>query len=176
MLLLILRYLNNVPIAKQCLLLYLYKDVVALALMSQLPLFFYLMACYLGGNQMIIQPVQAKIAIYWGWMGVYQLMIVLNAISIIKFFMKKDMLLDPSMPWDGGTNDESNSINKIRLAILPFFLLLAVMLALDVHTNLSRNTLISFWNITINIFLVHFTYVCVQLTYYDNIYSFFGSI
>ena len=136
MLLLILGYLNNVPIAKQCLLLDLYKDVVVLALMNQLPLFFYLMACYLSGNQMIIQPVQAKIVIYWGWMGVYQLVITLNAISIIKIFMKKDMLLDPSMPWDCGSNDQSNSINKIRLAILPFFLLLAVMLASDVHPKL----------------------------------------
>ena len=136
MLLLILGYLNNVPVAKQCLLLDLYKDVVILTLVYQLSLFSYLLACYLTANQMIIQPTPAKVVIYWGLMAAYQLTISLNVISIIKFLMKKDMLLDPSMPWDCGTNDEYNSINKIRLAILPFLALLAVMLASDVHPKM----------------------------------------
>ena len=135
-LVLILGYLNNIPVAKQCLLLYLYKDVVKLTLLIQWNSFTYLILCYTTGNEMKIEPTPAKIIIYFGLMLVYQNMITLSVIGAIKFAMKKDMLLDPSMPWDDESNNGANSIMITRLAVIPFLLWLIMMLVSDSHPKL----------------------------------------
>ena len=135
-LMLILGYLNNVPIAKQCFLLYLYKDVVRLTLMYQWNLFLYLLVCFLTGNEMIIKPIHAKVSVYFGLMVAYQLLVTLNVISIIKFLMKKDILLDPSMPWDSEANHENNYLRIVRFAVFPFLIWLLVMLLLDMHPKI----------------------------------------
>ena len=133
---LILGYLNNVPIAKQCLLLYLYKDVVKLTLLIHWSSFIYLILFHTSENDMKIEPTPAKIVVYFGLMFVYQNMITLNVIGAIKFVMKKDKLLDPSMPWDNESNNGANSILITRIAIIPFTLWLAIMLISDMHPRL----------------------------------------
>ena len=135
-LLLILGYLDNVPVAKQCLLLYLYKDVVKLTFLIEWNSFIYLILCYTTGNDMKIEATAAKCLIYFGSMLVYQNMITLTVIGAIKFTMKKDILLDPLMPWDDESNNDANSIMITRLAIIPFTLWLATMLVYDNHPKL----------------------------------------
>ena len=135
-LMLILGYLNNAPIAKQCFLLYLYKDVVRLTLIYQWILFFYLLVCFSTGNEMIIHPIHAKILVYLGLVVAYQLLITLNAISVIKFLMKKDIMLDPSMPWDSEANHENSYLRIVRFAVFPFLTWLLVMLVLDIHPKI----------------------------------------
>ena len=132
----ILGYLNNVPVAKQCLLLYLYKDVVKLTFLIQWDSFIYLILYYTKENDMKIEPTTAKILIYFGLMLMYQNMITLIVIGAIKFAMKRDILLDPLMPWDDGSNNDANSIMMIRLAIIPFTLWLAIMIIYDNHPKL----------------------------------------
>ena len=175
---LILGYLNNVPVAKQCLLLYLYKDVVRLTLLIQWNSFAYLILCYTTGNDMKIEPMPAKVIIYFGLMLVYQNMITLSVIGAIKFAMKKDMLLDPSMPWDDESNNGANSIMITRLAITPFSLWLTMMLASDSHPKLyyvaigehrasskvsnSNIVMITIWGVLISLLF---------LTYIINLYK-----
>ena len=85
---------------------------------------------------MIIKPIHAKILVYFGLMVAYQLLVTLNVISIIKFLMKKDILLDPSMPWDSEANHESSYLRIVRFAIIPFLTWLLVMLVLDMHPKI----------------------------------------
>ena len=135
-LLLILGYLENVPVAKQCLLLYLYKDSVKLTFLIEWNSFIYLILCYTTGNDMKIEPTAAKIVVYFGSMLVYQNMITLTVIGAIKFAMKKDILLDPLMPWDDESSNDANSIMITRLAIIPFTLWLIIMMAYDNHPKM----------------------------------------
>ena len=180
---LILGYLNNVPVAKQCLLLYLYKDVVKLTLLLQWNSFTYLILCYTTGNEMKIEPTPAKIIVYFGLMLAYQNMITLSVIGGIKFAMKKDMLLDPSMPWDNESNNGANSIMITRLAIIPFSLWLTIMLYSGMHPKLyyvaigdhraslnvpnSHIVMIMIWGILIS--LLFLTYIInLYQSYFNN--------
>ena len=107
----ILSYLRNISLAKQCVLLFLYKDVLAtwilLIYLWQIRVLF----CYYYGDGFGIDFLPDKMISFVMYCFILVLLFMINLISAIRFYMMKTKLLDPPMPWG---EDEISGIRKIR--------------------------------------------------------------
>ena len=99
----IFAYLSNVSLAKQCLLLYLYKDFVLVFIAYSCWLEVSFLYVYAYGDVQI-DWVPAAIITFGTRCGVSVLLLLAAVISFIKYRMKKETILDPAMPW--GEDDE----------------------------------------------------------------------
>ena len=109
--LLILSYLYNVSLAKEGLLLYLYRDfVIILVSLRALWASFWLLK-YL--DKSIINKFPTKLLVFCLYGGVLFIALVMNLISALKLFISKRKMLDPPIPWIG--ENESSGIWKIRI-------------------------------------------------------------
>ena len=93
LLLLILRYLSSLPLNKECLLLYLYRDVLRLIFLktwSEVGL-----AVLYKANGNIINEANAKFTSYLPFALSLGLLLMLNACSFLKLWMAKSRVLDP---------------------------------------------------------------------------------
>ena len=107
----ILSYLRNISLAKQCVLLFLYKDVLVtwmfLIYLWQIRVLF----CYYHGNGFGIDFLPDKMISFVMYCFILLLLFMINLISAIRFYMMKTKMLDPPMPWG---EDEISGIRKIR--------------------------------------------------------------
>ena len=134
--LLVRSYLNSVSFAKQCLLLYLYKDFASAISWMR---FFWVIEVILSNWNAFETKKWEAIAIAFGiWSGALYMALVLNIICFLKFYMTKTGLIDPPIPWMG-ENDES-AIKRIRAAccfIVTAFL--SVSFGLGLYPNVYYN-------------------------------------
>ena len=104
-------YLNNVSLAKKCLLLYLYKDFLIILISLRFVWVIKVILSYLDVHTE--NHVSEKIVVFCLFSGILALQLIMNLISALKLIIAKRMELDPSLPWIG--DNESTGINKIRL-------------------------------------------------------------
>ena len=109
---LILGYLHSVSTVKHCLMLYLYLEFVRTFLSIFWIWFIIVINCFVTGNGMTIDPSSAKFLSYC-WHGVVlHFLFTLNLMGLLKFYMTKEMVLDPSMPWN---DDDLTLFKKLRI-------------------------------------------------------------
>ena len=112
---LILEYLNNTSPVKECILLYLCKDVCKIFLLFVWILYFAVLDCLIVGNGTYLGIVSAKLFTFtWIFLSLY-LLLILNIIGAIKLYVMKELKLDPPMPWN---QDEYVVSKKIRLTCM----------------------------------------------------------
>ena len=109
--LLVRSYLSSVSLAKECLLLYLYKEVAsAIAWMR----FVWVIEVVLANwNVFETRHLEATIISFSIWFVALYLAIVINIISFLKLYMTKTGLIDPPMPMWMGENEKS-AIKRTR--------------------------------------------------------------
>ena len=118
---LILGYLHGVSTVKECVLLYLYRDVVTLVLLLNWWWSATVVTVYARGNGITLDTYEAKVISYCGVSLCLLFLLAMNFMAALRFYMKKEMILDPKMPW--GDDDDFGAATKIRLAsiVLVFF-------------------------------------------------------
>ena len=129
----IFAYLSNVSLAKQCVLLYLYKDfvLVLIAYFCWVEVAFIYVYTY-GDVQ--IDWIPAAIITFGVRCGVSVLLSLAAVISFIKFRMKKETILDPAMPWG---EDDEKGIKWIRMFCWgPSFGFLSTMYTCNIYPTL----------------------------------------
>ena len=102
-------YLNSVSAAKECLLLYLYKDVGSAIVWIRS--FWVIDVVLSKWNE--IRKLQAIVISLGVWFGGLYLAIIINIISCLKFYMTKTGLVDPPIRWMG--ENEKSAIRRIRI-------------------------------------------------------------
>ena len=108
----ILEYLNNTSPVKECILLYLCKDVCKIFLLFVWILYFGVLDCLIVCNGTYLGNASAKLFTFtWIFLSLY-LLLTLNIIGAIKFYIMKELKLDPPMPWN---QDEYVVSKKFRL-------------------------------------------------------------
>lgn len=125
-LLTILAYLNNQPLYRECLLLYLYQDVLKLFLAKAWFLSSVAMIYKVHGYGTVIENYHAKILSYAVVASNVALLLALNASSFLKLFIKKSKTLDPIETFYGC--GDRNALLKIRLFISIFVAALIVFM------------------------------------------------
>ena len=124
----ILEYLNNTSPVKECILLYLCKDVCKIFLLFVWILNFAVLDCLIVGNGTYLDIVSAKIFTFtWIFLSLH-LLLILNIIGAIKFYSMKELKLDPPMPWN---QDEYVVSKKVRLTSM----LLSVLFVATLFTT-----------------------------------------
>ena len=109
--LLVLVYLFNVSLAKEGLLLYLYRDFVIILISLRALWSVKWILNHLDKSTINKFPIKLLVFCLYG--GVLSLALVMNIISALKLFIQKKMMLDPPIP--GIADNESSGIRKIRL-------------------------------------------------------------
>ena len=110
LLLLIFAYLHSVSLAKQCVLLDLYKEflivhTLCISLINALPI----TICTYGYPMNLIP---ATIVTFCLAIGTIVLLLLANVIHLLKYRMNKEKMLDPPMPWG---EDEQKGLMWIRV-------------------------------------------------------------
>ena len=109
---LILLYLNSVDLAKECVLLSLYKDLVIIWILIDCVCMTGLTMCYIAGSG--IDGFTAVIIPYFLHILCAMVLAVMNVIAALRFYTMKANMLDPPMPWG---DNERLGIMMIRLFI-----------------------------------------------------------
>ena len=109
--LLVRSYLNSVSLSKECLLLYLYKEVAtAIAWMR----FVWVVEVVLANwNVFEARQLEATIISFIMWFGFFYLVVIFIIISFLKLYMNKTGQVDPPMPMWVGENEKS-AIIRVR--------------------------------------------------------------
>lgn len=110
--LVILSYFGNLAISKDCLLLYLYKDLMTLVICLNCLAEISLVLAYTFGGGMGISVTGAMCLSFMACNILLLLLLFMNIISALKFYQKKANVLDPSMPWG---EDDKKGIKWIRV-------------------------------------------------------------
>ena len=118
-LVIIYSYFHNVSIVNDCILLHLYKDFVAILIVSRIILIAEQMTVnYTITDSNEMQEMNNLLAMVLSF-GLFSLTFLvlthLNIISAIRLYTAKTMVLDPPMPWE---SDEELWIKMIRLAVI----------------------------------------------------------
>ena len=125
----ILSYLNNQSLIKQCLLLYIYKDLVCICLGLHSLWFLLIITHYLSGYGHDIPRLYAQVLSFVLYVLMSSFLGFMNLVAILKLYMMKKALVDPPMPWG---DNESLGINIIRtVIILPVIIFTTTMFLLD---------------------------------------------
>ena len=127
----ILNYLGNLGLAKDCLLLYLYKDLMKLAIsMNCLSEISVALAYTLGD----VAGTSATVTKVFSFMGCHILLLMLLLMNIgcaLKLYQRKTNILDPPMPWG---DDDDRGIRWIRLiATFVSLILTSTMFGLGIY-------------------------------------------
>ena len=127
-------YLNNVSLAKQGVLVCLYKDVLAILVSLNCLWMLGMILCFCSkhGNNMGL--FEAKILSFCMWCLLITLLLLIIVISCIKFYVKKEKMLDPPMPWG---DNETLGVRSIRLSCsLVSGIFTSTMYGLKLHPRL----------------------------------------
>ena len=118
LLIIIYSYLRNIGLVNECVLLHLYKDVVAIFIFMRIV---QITKGIVGSftltkskDQTSMNQISAQILSFTLFASTFAILTLLNIISAIRLYIAKKMVLDPPMPWD---NDEKFGI-KIRYQFL----------------------------------------------------------
>ena len=128
-LLTILVYLNSQPLYKQCLLLYLYQDVLRMFLAKVWFWSCTAMVYKVHGYGTAIENNQAKMISYVGVALNFTLLVALNLSSFLKLFIAKSKTLDPIETFYG--YDDRNALQRARF----FILVLIATIIILMYTN-----------------------------------------
>ena len=106
-------YLKDVSLAKQGILVCLYKDVLAILVSLNCLWMLGMILCFCSkhGNNMGL--FEAKILSFCMWCLLITLLLLIIVISCIKFYVKKEKMLDPPMPWG---DNETLGVRSIRVS------------------------------------------------------------
>ena len=104
----ILSYLNNLSLEKQCMLIYLYKDFVAILIIQNCVWLIVGILYTPIQNYFKFGAIQAEVVTFIIWCLIMMLLLVINVISGISCYMMKTRVIDP---W--GEN-ERLGLNQIR--------------------------------------------------------------
>ena len=108
----ILAYLKNLSLAKQCLLLCLYKDLVALWICMNSLCEIRIILSYSTGNGHGIDNVLSVVLSFCLWCLIGLSLLLMNVTAALKLYINKTNTLDPQMPWG---DDEKIGMNCIRV-------------------------------------------------------------
>ena len=102
----ILAYLNNVSIAKECILLYLYKDVVKIWIVINCLWEIRAIFCYPIEERVGIEGFEfsQKVIIFCIYSLTLTVVLLKNMICGLNIYIKKEAILDPPMPWGDNEN------------------------------------------------------------------------
>jgi hypothetical protein len=104
------KYFDDLPGAKQSVLLYLYKDTCAIMFITQWIWVAVVIACFLSVDTTVGEFLAKIISLSFGIMEL-QVLVTLNTISVLRLCMMRQRAVDPQMPW--GAN-ETKVIRNIR--------------------------------------------------------------
>ena len=105
-------YLKNLSLAKQCLLLCLYKDLVALWICMNSLCEIRMILSYSTGNGHGIDNVLSVVLSFCLWCLIGLSLLLMNVTAALKLYINKTNTLDPQMPWG---DDEKIGMNCIRV-------------------------------------------------------------
>ena len=109
---LMLGYLNSLSLVKQCVLLYLYKDIGIVFIAMTGSGFAAISICYWNGSEHGMDESQSML-ISFSIIYLTQLsLLLMNIVAILKLYMAKKMIVDPPMPWG---DNENLGVNIIRI-------------------------------------------------------------
>ena len=137
---LLLSYLYSVPYNKEGLLLYLYRDLVKLCLSITWLWAITVITCTIIGNGLSIEGPPAKfISNCYLALGLL-LLITMNFIAILRFFMVKENMLDPPLPWNKTHSEPFNSNIQLRITSMAFTLsLICILYICDAYPRMYYN-------------------------------------
>ena len=118
--LVVLGYLANISLAKDCLLLYLYKDLIRLGICLNCLGEISLVLIYSTEDGTGIPGTRARILSFLALNIFLLLSLSMNAIAAMKLYMKVTNMLDPPMPWE---DDDGKGMKWIRMIAAMFTLL-----------------------------------------------------
>ena len=128
---LILNYLGNLALAKDCLLLYLYKDLMKLAICMNCLSEISVALSYTIGDELGASLILAKILSFMGCHILLLLLLFMNIIGALKLYQRKTNILDPPMPWG---DDDSKGLKWIRaIATLVTLILNSTMFGFGIY-------------------------------------------
>ena len=128
---LILNYLGNLALAKDCLLLYLYKDLMKLAICMNCLSEISVALGFTIGGELGASAIVAKILSFMGCHILLLLLIFMNIIGALKLYQRKTNILDPPMPWG---DDDSKGIKWIRvIATLVTLILNSTLFGFEIY-------------------------------------------
>ena len=134
LLILIFSYLNNVSLVKECVLVYLYKDVVIIFILMNCVRVIWIIVWYSNNSGFGIEATQAKVISLGHYFLVILLLLLINILNAVKCYILKSKVLDPPMPW---RDEDILGINIIRLAYSIFTTgFISVMYALGLYPKL----------------------------------------
>ena len=126
-------YLDNVSTSKRCFLLYLYQDIIELALMASWFWFGYVMDCYARGNGTIVTEIDAYILAI-GLVGAQLGVGILAALGcMIKFYQTKEKQLDPPLPYYVDEQTFNRAIRLLTCFAIPLALVLLSLAGIHPH-------------------------------------------
>ena len=114
-------YLNSVSLAKECLLLYLYKDIISSLLLWRTLWAIEVIISY--WNEEGTSKIQAMVISFGLWFVILYFVLVTIFIKIYNLRMAKTNTIDPTIPWLG--DDDTSAIKRIRFGcclVVVFFL------------------------------------------------------
>ena len=97
---LILRYLGNVPLAKESIILYMYKDITISSLITCFFVSSSVIDCFLNGNGESLSEWKAMIFAYIIAQLVLYTVCTSSVIMLMKLFATKQNVLEPEFPWE----------------------------------------------------------------------------
>ena len=96
----ILRYLGNVPLAKESVILYMYKDITIASLITCYLISLSIVDCFLNGNGESLGEWKAMIFVYCFANSVLYSVCTSSAVMLMKLYAKKQNVLEPEFPWE----------------------------------------------------------------------------
>ena len=131
LLILIFAYLNNVALVKECVLWYLYKDVVIIVILINCMRLIIVIVCYSINGGLGIGVTLAKVMTFAQGCLAILLHLLINILNAVKCYMSMSKLIDPPMPWG---DDDLLGIRMIRFLCSVFTTgLFGVMYALGMY-------------------------------------------
>ena len=115
LLLLIFSFLNNVSLAKECVLLHLYKDLLINWVLINCIWIIKVILYYNTGNGIGLEETSAKVVAFVCLSLTMISLLQVNFACAIKLYITKTMLLDPPIPWG---YDEKSAILGIRIVFI----------------------------------------------------------
>ena len=162
-------YLDSVSTAKRCFLLYLYQDIIELALISSWFWFGLVMDCYFRGNGATLNKTDSIIFSVALVGFQLELGILATLAGMIKVYQMKQNQLDPPLPCDV---DEQTVNRVIQLALVTTIHLILVLMSLEgIHPHLYYRFVgenktffeLSLWSRILKCLVVFF-FLCPLLT------------
>ena len=127
-------YFNNINITKECLLLYVYQDGVAVTMIADVVWLACIISVHTSESGNHVTVFQAKTLSFFIAFLKLEVLLICNTISVIKIYTLKTNVIDPSLPW--GEN-EQDTLRIIRFAgLLITILFVFGMYAAGLHSKL----------------------------------------